>query len=438
MNLKTIQNNPEIKKLLLPKWTKYIPIEPTVKQAAFLWYEGEDAFFGGAAGGGKSIALLAGALQYVDQPHYNAILLRDTFRNLTLPDSLLDVAHQWLDNTDANWNEDRKRFTFPSGATLNFGYLDGPRDHYNYQSAQFQYVGVDEAVAIRKEQALYLFSRMRTLKGVKIPLRFRAASNPPSREQFGRGAWVKHRYVDPRTKKPGVLFIPARMNDNPFLDQDGYNRSLENLDPITRAQLKDGNWELMEKGSMFDRGWFGLVDAAPVEGKTTRYWDLAATEVKRTGTPPKYTAGVKMTKSKDGIYYIETIVRFRKEPLYAEQMIRQTADIDGTTIPIYIEQEPGSSGKYTIDHYRRIVLPEFVLRADRVTGNKVSRAAPFSSQAEAGNVKLVKGHWNEAFLDEIELFPDGEYCDQVDAAAGAFDKLAPYRMGLRSRVIYGG
>ena len=403
---------------------KYIPIIPTDKQFLFLALDCLEAFYGGAAGGGKSIALLIDALLYVHFSEYNAILIRDTMKNLNLPDSIMDVAFQWLMNTNAHWSGEKNRWIFPSGATLSFGYLDNPRDHYNFQSSQFQFIGIDEAVNIREKQALYMFSRLRKLEGCNIPIRFRCASNPPTSDQLVKGEWVKNRYVDTYTRNKDVIFIPARMDDNPYLNQDLYKKSLAQLDPITRKQLEEGDWEIRQKGRTFDRSWFELVDKAPTESRRVRYWDKAATKPSKVNKEPCFTSGSKLAVDKNNITYIESIIRFRKEPLYVEQTIRQTADVDGKSVKIYMEQEPGSSGKDTIDHYRRMVLPEFTFQGDKVTGSKFERAVPLSSQAEAGNIKIVKGYWNEEFLDELELFPDGKFKDQVDSTSGAFNKLS--------------
>ena len=89
-----------------------------------------------------------------------------------------------------------------------------------------------------------------------------------------------------------------------------------------------------------------------------------------------------------------------------------------------MEQEPGSSGVNTIDHYRRRILAGFAFYGNRTTGSKEMRANPVSSQAEAGNIKLVRGPWINDFLDEAELFPHGAHDDQVDAVSGAFEQLA--------------
>lgn len=93
-----------------------------------------------------------------------------------------------------------------------------------------------------------------------------------------------------------------------------------------------------------------------------------------------------------------------------------------------MEQEPGSGGVNTIDHYRREVLSGYDFRADKVTGSKMERARPLSAAAEAGNVQLVHGAWNEGFLDELCAFPEGGHDDQVDATAGALSHCR--RLGL--------
>lgn len=428
---------------LTPKLTKYIPHEPTEKQIAFLLLNCKDAFYGGAAGGGKSDALLMAALQYVDRPDYNAILMRDTYANLTKPGGLLDRANEWLNpwKNEVKWDGDLRGFRFPAGATLSFGYLDAPRDHFNYQSAEYQMIGIDEIVNVRQNQAEYMFSRLRRGASSGIPLRFRAASNPPAREQLERGSYVKSRYVDPYTRKKRAIFIPANIDDNPFLDKSSYVENLMELDPITRAQLLQGDWNIRAKGRMFSREWFKIIDYLPKDEiiATVRYWDLAGTEPSKENKEPCYTAGVKMSKTKNGQYIIENIVRERKSDLYIEQLMQQTAYLDGKKVPIWEEQEPGSSGKNIISHHRRNVLSEFVFQGDKVdarTGGKIQRAAPFASQAEAGNILLLNGYWVNDFLDEIEVFPDGQFKDQVDAASGAYSKLAkPFQGSLRVRSI---
>lgn len=179
------------------------------------------------------------------------------------------------------------------------------------------------------------------------------------------------------------------------------------------------------EGSRFQRAWFGPPvepSAVPAIARRVRYWDLAATEAKP-GTDPDWTAGVKMAEQR-GAYWIESVIRARARPKGVEDLIRQTAELDGVGVEIHIEQEPGSSGVATIDHYQRDVLKGFAVYGSKTTGDKQLRANPLSAAAEAGNVKLVRGPWVEAFLEEAEAFPGGAHDDQVDAASGAMEKLA--------------
>ena len=404
-------------KSLTPKLTQYIPIHPTPKQTAFLLLDSLEAFYGGAAGGGKSIALLAGALQYVDVPGYAALILRRTFSALSLPGALLDRSHQWLGQTDATWDGGRKTWHFPNGGSLTFGYLETDRDLDRYQSAEFQYIGFDELTQFTQHQFRYMFSRARRSLSAMVPVRVRSASNPGN---VGH-TWVKARYVEPRVKERP--FIPASISDNKYLDRDEYVRGLTNLDPVTRAQLMNGDWKVRTSGGRFKREWYEIVPVAPANLNRVRYWDFAATDP-GPKKDPDWTAGGRVGVTDAGVWYIENVRRTQSTPLGVEQLIRQTAELDGAGVPIYLEQEPGASGKSLVDHYVRNVLRGFEVRGDRPTGDKGVRAGPVSSQSEAGNVKLVSGPWIPDFLDEIEAFgPECAHDDQVDCISGAFSVL---------------
>ena len=241
-------------------WNDYIPHNPTPKQLAFLLLDTSEAFYGGAAGGGKSDALLMGALQYIDVPGYSAILFRRTYSDLALPEALMWRAAEWLSGTDARWKDKDKSWVFPSNATLNFGYMEAEQDKFRYQSSAFQFIGFDELTQFSETQYRYMFSRRRRLEGSKIPLRMRAASNPGN---VGH-EWVKQRFIIEGIQY-GRPFIPARMDDNPHLDRESYDKSLAELDPITRQQLKDGNWTARASGNKFKREWFEIVETAPVD-----------------------------------------------------------------------------------------------------------------------------------------------------------------------------
>ena len=400
-------------------WTSYIPHRPTPKQTAFLLLDIPEALYGGAAGGGKSDALLMAALQYVNDPQYSALLLRRSYADLSLPGALMDRAKEWLFPTAARWREASKTWTFPSGATLSFGFLEHTGDEYRYQSTEFQFIAFDELTQFEENQYRYMFSRLRRPADSVVPLRMRTASNPG-----GVGhEWVRGRFIDGDVGNDSRIFISARLPDNPYLDQEAYVNSLNELDPITRRQLLEGDWTARQAENLFQREWFPVVEDVPVFiNRSVRYWDLAATP-KRAGSDPDYTAGIRIDHATDGLFYVVDVQRMRGTPADVERRIAQTAAIDGSKTSVVIEQEPGASGVNTIYNYVTRVIPEYTVRGQRSTGSKLERAGPVSSQAEVGNIRLLRGSWIGEFLDELEAFPYGGHDDQVDALSGAFMRL---------------
>jgi predicted phage terminase large subunit-like protein len=394
----------------------YIPHKPTEKQALAILLDNKEVLYGGAAGGGKSDWLLMEALQHVMIPGYSAILFRRTFRDLSLPGALMDRSKQWLMPTDAKWQGQENTWSFPSGAKLAFGYLDTETDKYRYQSAEFQFIGFDELTQFTEDQYRYLFSRLRRLENSHVPLRMRAASNPGG---IGHD-WVKQRFMIEGLEHDRA-FVSAKLTDNKWIDQPSYIESLNNLDPITRRQYLDGDWNARHGGSIFKREWFPIVEAYPKEVKLIRFWDKAATKPKTAYKDPDYTVGLLLGEA-HGIYYIIDVKRIRGNPPETEALIKQTSILDENA-KIYMEQEPGSSGVEVIDHFNREVLKGKAFYGLKTTGSKAERAAPVASAAEAGNIKILHAPWNSAFLDELEGFPIGDHDDQVDALSGAFSQV---------------
>ncbi len=359
------------------------------------------------------------ALQYVDIPEYAALLLRRTFKALTLPEALLDRARMWTGGS-VRW-QGEGTIIFPSGAKLVFGYLESDRDVEQYQSAAFQFIGFDELTQFTEYQYRYMHSRTRRLANSDIPIRIRGASNPGS---IGH-EWVKQRFIVEGLQE-GRPFIPATLDDNIHLDRQAYIKSLNNLDPVTREQLLKGDWTARRAGGKFKREWFEIVDTAPSDCRKVRFWDMAATEAKP-GKDPDWTAGCLMGISNNQTLYIVDMKRLRGTPSANESLVKQTAEIDGKAVAVRMEQEPGSAGVKMIDDYRRRVLMGWDFKGEPSTGSKEVRANPVSSQAEAGNLKLVRGAWINAFLDEAESFPSGAHDDQVDALSGALSQLTAKR-----------
>lgn len=393
-----------------------------------------EVFYGGAAGGAKTAALIQAALQFVDVPGYNAILIRDTYANMIKADGIMMQAHKFLAGTDAHWNAERKCFVFPSNATLSFGYMDGPLDHFKYQGSAYQFIGFDEVVGIREEQALYMFSRLRKLVGnSNVPLRFRATSNPPTREQLAKGEWVKKRYVDPLTKEKDVPYVKAKMTDNPYLDAKEYRKSLAKLDAVTRRQLEDGDWEVHMKGLYMDRANFIIVDRIPDNVvRWVRFNDMAATEPKKPGHDPDYTCTGKMGRTADDKFIIVHMARFRKEPAQTEAIILNTIKSDDRNVSQRMEQEGGSSGKTVIEYYKRLLLGRD-FKGEPAKVNKFQRATPFMNALGDKKVMILadccesldpKDSYNlNIFFRNQEIFPDGAHDDDTDVLSGCFTEL---------------
>lgn len=178
------------------------------------------------------------------------------------------------------------------------------------------------------------------------------------------------------------------------------------------------------EGYFFNVAKLEIVSASAVDGQRVRGWDKAATS-----GDGDWTAGVKIVKGKDGIFYIEDIVRGQWDTASRDATIRQTAVIDGITVKQKGEQEPGSGGVESAQNFIRL-LAGFSVSVERSTANKETRADPFSSQVNAGNVKLVVGDWNKAFIEELRQFPFGRHDDQVDAASLAFNELNQHGGGV--------
>lgn len=411
-----VTQHDSLRKSLAPRLNKYIKHKPYPKQIAFLCMNAFlEGFYGGAASGGKSDALLMAALQYVDVPGYAALLLRRTFRELSLPSALLDRARQWLANTDAKWSPTKMTWIFPSGATITFGYLQHEGDVYQYDSAEFQFIGFDELTQFSETQYRFMASRLRKPKTLPVPLRIRGASNPGGVGHL----WVKERLIKGADLAKGRFFIPARKEDNPSVDQDSYDKSLEMLDEVTRQQRKYGNWDVADIGNMFKREWLSkIVPVAPVEAMRCRFWDFAASEGKG-----DYTVGLKMAIDDSGLIFIEDVVRGQWSPNQCKKIVKQVADVDTPDVIVRLEQEPGSSGKVVVADYVTLLMG-YDIAGIFSSGSKLTRLRPLAAQAEAGNVKLVSAPWNSDFIDEMIAIPNVKHDDQGDAAGGAFNALS--------------
>lgn len=218
-------------------------------------------------------------------------------------------------------------------------------------------------------------------------------------------------FKDPRTKK-GELLDKKRF-PSWVIDRD--KKALGSF--ATAGQLQQR--PVPRGGGLFKRSDFEIVDAAPaIVADRVRAWDLASTEVEGAAR----TAGLRMSVTNDGVYYIEHVVADNLNSGRAHNLILGTAAVDGKTVRGSIPQDPGQAGKAQVQFLIKS-LAGYSYRASPESGDKITRAMPVAAQVEAGNVKVVKGDWNEAFLDEVSSFPNRDQKDQVDAMTRAFSEL---------------
>lgn len=250
--------------------------------------------------------------------------------------------------------------------------------------------------------------------GLALPLEANPEEGGEPIQKYTPGKPTKIGFVDPRTRD-GELLWEKRF---PAESVKALKKSLGSYASAGQLQQRPAP----RGGSIFKREWFPIVSVAPREAFRVRYWDKAATQ-----DGGKRTAGVLMAKSYDGIFYVENVVKGQWSAGKRNTVIKQTAATDveeyGNVVQVWLEQEPAGSGKESAEISIKD-LAGYLVHSEPVTGDKVVRAGPFAVQAEAGNVRLVKGMWNAEYLEEIELFPRGEFMDQVDASSGAFNKLA--------------
>jgi predicted phage terminase large subunit-like protein len=431
------------------------------KQEQFLKSSADIVIYGGQAGGGKTYGLLLEAARHKNNPQFGAVIFRRTSPQIRNEGGLWDTSESIYPLVGGKPRQTTLEWVFESGAKIKFAHMQYEQDKLDWQGAQIPFIGFDELTHFEKSQFFYMLSRNRSMCGINPYIR--ATTNPdadswvaefiewwidqetgfPIPEHDGV---VRHFYMleneirwydspeEAKEKNPeladvsnpkSVTFIGASVYDNPILLKNNpeYLANLLALPKVERERLLKGNWKIRATGgNIFDRAWFDIVDIAPAGGQCIRYWDKAATE-----DGGKRTAGVKIRGPVNGIYYIEDVVKGQWSSFNREKVIRQTAELDGQFVTIFVEQEPGSGGKDSVEASIKNLVG-YNVRADKVTGDKIERMMPLSAQAEAGNVKLVRGAWNESFLNECHnAEPDAEFLDQPDAAAGAFNQLAKAR-----------
>lgn len=438
-------------------------------QEAFLSTEADVCVYGGAAGGGKTFAILLDPLRHLEDPNYKCVIFRRTSPQITAPGSLWDEARKMysIEGIDGIAREKDLKYTFPSGMEVKFAHMEHEKDKINWQGTQITAAFFDEGTHFTRTMVTYMFSRLRSESERNGYIRITCNPDPDS---FIR-EWIDWYLEDglPDPAKSGVIryfimmgddmiwegedgissreslmksygemidhdeslimsftFIPATLADNPAMlaNNPRYKASLMAMNRIDRERLLGGNWDVRASaGEYFNREWVDVVPRyqVPKRLKLLRYWDRAATEPNETNKNPDWTVGTLMGRCSEGYTWVIDVDRFRGTPKKVKKRIKENALVDVNGTRICIEQDPGAAGKSEAQDVVEM-LSGYDARKRPATKAKLTRFLPFSAAAENGMVKVVKAVWNEDFFKELENFvgDDTGKDDQVDTCSGGY------------------
>lgn len=458
-----------------PNGRELIEIRPQPgPQTEFLSTPADIAIYGGAAGGGKTYGILLEPLRHIDKRSFGGVIFRRDRQQVTNEGGLWDESADLYPRFGGRPNLSDLFYTFPRNSTIGFAGVQHEQDVRKWQGAQIAFLGFDELTHFTEFQFFYLLSRNRSAKS-GIRSYCRATCNPDAE------SWVRDFidwWIDPATgfaidERAGVVrflvrdndqnhwfdtreqaaaafpefaerfgsefcksvtFIPADIFDNPALleNDPGYLANLLAQPLVERERLLKGNWNVKATaGKVYNREWFEIVDADRLGrgGIDVRFWDLAGTEkkikAKNKTNDPDYTATVKL-RYKNNVWTIVDAFQIQAAPANVEKLVMQTAELDrreakanGTRYILRWEIEPGSASQRENARWVRQLAgidAKGVLSRD----DKLTRAKPCSVQAESGNVKLLRAHWNNMLLTNLHGFPDLQHDDLFDALSGAF------------------
>lgn len=435
-------------------------------QTAFMCSSADIVIYGGAAGGGKTFALLLEGLRHKDIAGFSGVVFRKNYTQITASGGLWDAANKIYGQVQGAKPKKTPKlhwFFSPSGARIHFAHLERDEDLQGWQGSEICYLAFDELTHFSRHQFLYMLSRNRSTCGIRPYVR--ATCNPDSDSWvadfiswwinqdtgypiYERSGVVRYMCVlndtiywgsNPRelAKEHGVnveecksvTFIASKLTDNKVLmaKDPSYMANLKALAEIDKERLLYGNWKIRPAAGMyFKTENFTFADAVPKNIVAyARSWDLAATEPTPLNPDPDATAGVLMGLLDDGRVIVLDVKRKQIKANDARNLLRNMAAIDQGKykfVQITIPQDPGQAGKAQAQSLVSM-LAGYSVEIVSPTGSKEVRATPFASQVQAGNVLILKGEWNDMYLSELESFPESKHDDMVDASSDAFNKL---------------
>lgn len=425
-----------------------------------------------SAGAGKSEAICLDQLQHVNDPNYESITFRRTTKSLVGAGGIFSKYEKLYSKLGAKSNKNDLMHTFPSGAKsrcshLELGVSTAERDHAGLEYSKIYF---DELQTFPRDAFMFFLSRMRSNADMKSQIK--ATLNPPA--AGGDGEWIydflKDFYIDdhgyPILENSGrtryfitdpdgnvivgdsvdelharhgldcqpisYTFIPALIADNPVLckKQPNYLRALKNLPRVERERLLYACWKAVPEGSTyFKRNWCAFINykELPKMKKVIRAWDLASSEPSEINPKPDKTACVKIGLGVDGNYYILHAEAFYGRPSVVMEKIKQYAELDGKGVKIGIPLDPSAAGKVAFRHYSSpLIAKGYKVKRLQTRKGKLERFIGFSNAAENGFVVIVRGEWNNEYLNVLENFDPNKkkgVDDLVDATSDAYNSV---------------
>lgn len=408
---------------------------------------------------------------YRESPDFKALILRhqDSDLNKEIVQRILKPHMYPAYDPNGGFNKNTKIWTLGSKGLVIFTHANNLEAHHG---SEYQYAWWDELASFDEVTYCTMVGRFRSSVG--LPCRIWSGTNPwgPGRDWIRRrwGPWLYKHYATPRPDDhPDVLRGAATLRRPARHDAQGrllppvpfgevlwytYDENLNEIwvpagtpdslsrcclftrtadnerlmagDPLYKTRMKavgainyrklgQADWDADEAAEgFFQRAWFAILPAAPAGLRWIRRWDFAWTKKKKSD----WSVGVKIGTDNAGRYYIGDVVRIKGRPDEVEALVKQTAELDGREVPVVLPID-FSAGIY-VEHSFIRLLAGFQVLGVKEKGEKEVRIATLQPQARVGNVALVVGPWNHAFLEEAGYYPKWPHDDQLDAAAGGF------------------
>ena len=429
--------------------------EPTEKQGNFIHSNAQYSAFLGARGSGKTAAGAQKALNKIKLGLSGSVLNPDfeNFKYSTWPELKrwipwdMVVPNQKF-RADESW-EPHKPFTmvFVNGAQM---FCKGLRDPDSARGPNINWLWYDEGSRDLDGRAWQV-----AVASVRVgdePVRFTTAT------PRGRDHWIYNLFVEKQVPEEVIELFDAMGGEHRPLTEWWGGTIADNKDHLDpgfyaymlmayppgwmRQQELEGEF-VDEGGILGDPSWFNDKMLTQIPGdvvlkQVVRYWDLAASEKKIAGKrsdDPDETVGTLMGWDGHNFYIMDQVAGYWE---YKEivKKISQIAAFDGPTVPIYVEQEPGSGGKnqvaFIADDAR---LANYSVRAHKPEGDKIMRANIWFSEAASGQVFLIRGLWTDHFFSQLSSFPVGRKDDTIDSISGARMSVAPIRQWKKMKFL---